>query len=80
MEVLKTLTMASPILDKNLYTAKKSGDSKNSGDGKVTVTAELPSPTKRAVFAANNESGQVYHLHPQKRLSRNVERVWAALA
>ena len=55
MEVLKTLTMASPILDKNLYTAKKSGDSKNSGDGKVTVTAELLSRTKTPIFAADTE-------------------------
>ncbi len=68
------LTMPSPILDKSLYTAKKSGD------GKVTVTAKLPSPTNEHIFAADIPSGQVSHLHPQKRLSRNVERVWAALA
>ena len=44
--------------------------------GSFTVTAELLSRTKRAVFAADTKFGYLSHLRRQKQLSRNVERVW----
>jgi len=44
--------------------------------GKATVTAELLSRTKCAVFAAAVQIGELSHPSPQKRLLRNVERVW----